>query len=253
MSLVAFGVAAVLTGCGDGNAEDQPPSLSEESSLSGPAVLSESSFADDVVAAQADAGSAHVEATIDVAGQAFQMSGDVAGLGTPDRTQMDVAARVDGRDLQLLIVERVLYLKGEGFAPQGKEWLKIDLSDPSNPLAQIFDAANPANFTAFLEGVATFEDRGIETVDGVETRHYDVTVDTAKMLESNPVFKGQDAATLGLPDELTTQAYIDGDNRPIRLTVDLESTGSLDVHFSDYGKDVSVAAPDPSTVGEFRL
>jgi len=89
------------------------------------------------------------------------------------------------------------------------------------------------------------------TVQG--RRDYTVTVDTAEMLESNPVFRGQDAATLGLPAELTSEVYVDSENRPVRIQVELGEIGSFDAHFSDYGKDVSVEAPDPSTVGEFSL
>ncbi len=246
--LLAAGVLVGLGGCADRGVDR--PSGAEKRSPSAPAVLSEENFADDVIAAQAEAGSAHIAATIGVSGQSFELSGDVAGLGTPDDIEMDVTAAVAGQELQMLIVHRVLYLKGEGFAPAGKEWLKADLSDPNNPLGQIFDSANPGNFNAYLQGVTTLKDQGTETVDGVRTRHYSLTIDTARMLTSNPMFKGQDASTLGLPDELTTQAYIDDDNRPVWLKVDLETTGSLDVHFSDYGKDVTVSAPDPSTVGE---
>lgn len=253
VSVAAVGVIIGLAGCGGSSADDQPQNRSEGSSVNAPAVLSKASFSAEVLAAQADASSAHIEATIDLTGESIQLSGDVAGLGSPDDIEMDVAATFGGEQVQLLILDRVFYLKGEEFAPDGKEWLKIDLSDRSNPLAQMFDSANPANFTAYLNGVSAFEDQGAETVDGIETRHYEVTVDTAKMLESNPMFQGQDASTLGLPDEVVTQVYVDADNRPIQLNVDLTSIGSFDVHFSDYGKDVSVTAPDPSTVGKFSF
>lgn len=252
VSVLAVGVLVGLAGCGAGSTETSSGDEPEKPSDSAPAVLNEDNFADKVVAAQVAAGSTHVEATIDASGQSFELSGDVAGLGSTD-TEMDVTATFGDEKLHLLVVERVLYVKGAEFAPKGKKWLKVDLSDPSNPLGRIFDSVNPGNFTAYLTGVTAFEDQGVETVDGVETRHYSVTVDTAKMLESNPMFQGQDASTLGLPDELTTQAYLDSDNRPVRLMVDLEATGSFDVHFSDYGRDVTVTAPDPRTVGEFSL
>jgi hypothetical protein len=245
VSLLATGLLAGVAGCSDSSTDNGTDNST--------AVLPQESFAEDVIAAQTESGSAHIEATINVSGSSFDMSGDVTALGEPDALKMDVTASAGGEQMRLVLVERVLYVKGEQFAPEGKEWLKIDLSDPSNPLSQVFDAANPSNFTAYLQGITKFEDVGVETVDGVETRHYTVTVDTAEMLESNPVFRGQDAATLGLPAELTSEVYVDSENRPVQIEADLGDTGTFEVHFSDYGKNVSVKAPDPSTVGEFSL
>ncbi len=257
VSLLATGLLAGLAGCSDSSTDsstdDTGGSASADAAPEALAVLTQESFAEDVIAAQTEAGSAHIEATIDVSGASFDMSGDVTALGEPDALKMDVTASASGEQMQLVLVERVLYVKGEQFAPKGKEWLKVDLADPSNPLSQVFDAANPSNFAAYLQGITKFEDVGVETVDGVETRHYTVTVDTAQMLDSNPVFRGQDAATLGLPAELSSEVYVDSENRPVQIEADLGDTGSFAVHFSDYGKDVVVEAPDPSTVGEFSL
>lgn len=260
VSLLATGLLVGLAGCGDGATDvatddtgGETTTGTGEPTSDAPPVLTKETFAQDITAAQVKAGSAHFEATIDVAGQSFDMSGDVAGLGDPEAMVMDVTASIQGEQLQFLRVDKVLYLKGEQIAPAGKEWVKIDLSDPNAPLAKIFDAADPSNFTAYLEGIIDFEDKGLETVDGVETRHYTVTSDTAKMLESNPMFAGQDASTLGLPAELNVEVYVDRENRPVQIQVDLGDVGSFDGHFSDYGKDVSVKAPDPSTVGEFSL
>jgi len=260
VSLLATGLLAGVAGCSDSSTDNGTDNSTDDTGGSpsadapvAPAVLPQESFAQDVIAAQTESGSAHIEATINVSGSSFDMSGDVTALGEPDALKMDVTASAGGEQMRLVLVERVLYVKGEQFAPEGKEWLKIDLSDPSNPLSQVFDAANPSNFTAYLQGITKFEDVGVETVDGVETRHYTVTVDTAEMLESNPVFRGQDAATLGLPAELTSEVYVDSENRPVQIEADLGDTGTFEVHFSDYGKNVSVKAPDPSTVGEFSL
>ncbi len=253
VSLVATGLLVGLAGCGDDGSTDPSNDPAATPAPDSPALLTKETFAEEIDAAQKSAGSAHIEATVAAPGESLEMSGDVAGLGGPDATEMDVTATIQGTEMRLLILDKVLYIQGKMFAPEGKEWLKIDLSDPSDPMAQIFDATNPNNFTAYLEGITDFEDKGVETVDGVETRHYTITVDTAEMLKANPMFKGQEAGTLGLPDTLTSEVYVDGDNRPVQLQVGLGDSGSIDVNFSDYGKPVSVKAPDPSTVGEFSL
>lgn len=253
--LLATGVLAGLAGCSDSSTHgtNERAGTSSPDEANGPAVLTERSFVKEVTAAQSAAGSAHLEATIKSTGAVLDVSGDVATLGDPDAVKMDVLVSFQGQEIRLLRVGEALYLKGGQFAPAGKEWLGIDLSDARNPMAQIFDAVNPGNFTAFLRGMTRFEDAGVETVDGVDTRHYTIAVDTAKMLASNPMFQGQDASTLGLPDELSSEVYVDGENRPVQIEADLGDTGGFEAHFSDYGSDVSVEAPDPSTVGEFSL
>ncbi len=257
VSLLATGLLVGLAGCSDGEADetanDTGGDATTEAVSEAPAALTKESFAQDIIAAQVEAGSAHFEATIDAADQSFDISGDVGGFGDPDAMVTDASASIQGEQLQFLLVDKVLYLKGGGIAPEGKEWVKIDLTDSKSPVGKIFDAVNPSNFTAYLEGITGFEEVGPETVDGVETRHYTITSDTAKMLDSNPMFEGQDASTLGLPAELSSEVYVDSENRPVRIQVELGEIGSFDAHFSDYGKDVSVEAPDPSTVGEFSL
>ncbi len=260
VSVLAAGLLAGLAGCSDTSTDEltsddgsTSPSSSPSPSSEGPPVLTEDSFAQEIAAAQAEAGSAHFEADVQGTGMSFDMSGDIEGIGDPSALSMAATTNIQGQPVEIRLIDRVFFLKNEQLAPAGKEWLKIDLTDPNDPMGQILDAANPSNFIAFLEGITKFEESGVETVDGVETRHYTVTVDTARMLKSNPIFRGQDASTLGLPAEVSSEVYVDSLNRPVQIQVDLGQTGTFDVHFSDYGKDVSVKAPDPRTVGEFSL
>ncbi|MBA2773322.1 MAG: LppX_LprAFG lipoprotein [Nocardioidaceae bacterium] len=259
VSVLAAAVIAGAAGCSDSSPDSEAGSGSGSGGAStsptpdAPATLTKDNFAQEVAAAQAKANSAHVDATIESQGQEFNIVGDAAGLGTPDDVQMQVTADIGGQSLEMRAIDKVIFIKSPQLAQNGKQWVKIDGSDPNNPLSQIFDAANPGNFTAYLEGATAFEDKGAETVDGVETRHYTLTVDTADMLQANPMFKGQDVSSLGLPKELTSEVNLDSENRPVRIQTDLGTSGSFEATFSDYGEEVSVEAPDPSTVGEFSL
>ena len=262
ISVLAATVIAGVAGCSDSNPSSDTgggsggggaSTSATPTQESVPATLTKDNFAEKVSAAQAKANSAHVDSTVQVQGQALNVVGDITGFGTPDNLQMQVKADVGGQSLELRVVGKVIFIKSPQMAPNGKEWVKIDGSDPNNPLAQILDSANPSNFTAYLQGVTAFEDKGAETIDGVETRHYTLSVDTAKMLQSNPMFKGKDVSSLGLPKELTSEVNLDSENRPVRIQTDLGTSGSFEATFSDYGKEVSVEAPDPSTVGEFKL
>ena len=247
---LAVGVLSALSGCGDepNVSDDNGPSVQ-----SAPAVLSKDKFAAEIAAAQTEADSAHFEVAIDVQGQSFEGSGDLAGLGNPDDLRAQFSADFAGEPVEMRLIGKMVYLKGASFAQDGKEWIGINGSDPSNPLSQLFDSANPANFNAYLDGVTDLKDEGTENIAGVETRHYSLTIDTATMLEANPMFEGQDASSMGMPETITSDVYVDADNRPIKLEVTLGDTGTVEATFSDYGKDVTIEEPDPSTVGEFPL
>jgi len=235
----------------DTTATETPPATTTDPAVP---VLNQDNFASELTAAQTAAGSAHIEATIGSSGQTGKMTADIDGLGDGDNLAMDLSLDIAGQQLKMILVDQAFYIQGAGISSDpAKPWVKIDIRDPNNPFAQLFDASNPANFTAYLEGVTGFKDKGIETADGVEARHYSVTVDTAKMLAANPAFKGQDVSSLGLPDEVTSEVYVNSDNLPVEISVTMGSAGSFEAHFSKYGEPVDVKAPPASQVSEFSL
>jgi LppX_LprAFG lipoprotein len=250
-ALASVVLMGALTACNDDSNGSSSDGSGQSSDV---ATLTKDNFADEIQSAQSQAGSAHIEATIESQGQSLNLDGDVENLDTPETPAFSFTADTGGQELKMIVVDQVLYVSGAGLgAEPGKPWAKIDVSDSTNPIGQLFQAANPGNFAAYLEGVTKFEDKGDETVDGVDTHHYDVTVDTATMLKSNPVFQGQEASALGLPESLTSEVYVDDDNLPVEIKVDLAAAGAFEVHFSDYGKDVSIKAPPADQVSDVDL
>jgi hypothetical protein len=248
--LLAVGLMFGLVACND-NGGSSATGLADQQ---GPAALTKDNLASSIVAAQAKAGTAHIEATITAAGQPGSISADVKGLGDLNTVAMDMSAKLAGTSMRLLVVDNVLYVKSAALnSDPSKPWLKVSLGDTSNPLSKIFDSANPANFTAYLRGITKFRDEGLQTVDGVQTRHYSVTVDTAKMLAGNPVLKGQDMSSLGLPGQLTSDVYVNSDNLPVKMSVTMGSAASLEAHFSKYGEPVDIQAPPADQVSKFSL
>lgn len=241
-----------LVGCSDSQSSDEEDG-STPAAQAAPALTSQNLVAE-LTAAQADAGSAHIEATIEAAGQNGTMSGDVDRLGDLDEVALDMALDLGGQELQLILVDKALYVEGVGLASDpAKPWLKLDVSDPDNPFSRILDAANPGNFTAYLEGVTRVKDLGTDTVDGVQAQHYAVTVDTAKMIAANPAFEGQDVSSLGLPAAVTSDLYVDSDNLPVELSVAMGGVANFEAHFSDYGEPVDIAAPPADQVSDFGM
>ncbi len=212
------------------------------------------SFTQQVLAAQRDGVSAHVEATIAASGQSGSISGDFAGGRDASALRLNVTADFAGRQVELRYAGKVLYIKGAGMSTDtAKPWVKVDLSGAHNPLAPLFASANPENFTKFLQGLTSIDDRGTETVDGVRAHHYAVTIDTAKMMKANAMMKGHDASMSGMPRRITGQVWLNSDNLPVKISVPFGDMGSFEAHFSKYGERVSVDAPPASQVSQFSL
>jgi hypothetical protein len=239
---IAAGMMVSLSGCGGAG------------SGSGAATLTQANFSRTVSSAQQAAKSAHFVASIKAAGHSISMSGDVSGFGGLASAVMDLNVKAAGKSLEMRLVHTVLYLHGGGIpVPSGKSWVKVDLNDPGNPLSKILDTAGPRSMMTYLQAVKGLRDRGMETVDGVRAHHYTVTIDTAKALAANPAFKGQDLSKLGMPKTLSTDVWLDSDNRPVKMAVVIGKLLTLQILVSKYGEPVAVHAPPAGQVGTFSL
>lgn len=251
-AVIAAGLIFGVVGCSD-SGESGSSDGSGPASQAAPA-LTKANFASELTTAQADASSAHIEATIAAAGQTGTMSGDVDGLGDVDKSALDMSLDLGGQQLQMVKVDQVLYVKGVGLnSDPAKPWVKLDVSDQHNPFSRVLDTVNPANFIAYFKGVTRFQDKGPATVNGEESHHYTVTVNAAKMLAANPAFKGQDVASLGLPDQITSDVFVNADNLPVKISVAMGSVASFKANFSHYGDAVDISAPPADQVSDFSL
>ncbi len=252
----AFAAVALLLGLVGCNAKSMSSSNAAAGGQS-PVPLSENQFAASLTSAQAQARSAHVDATINAAGQSARLSADVSGLSSMRDVAMRMSLHSSQQNVQLVLLNQSVYIKGLGFGTSpGKPWLKVDLSSHNNPMSQLLTSANPAKYIAYLKGITTFRDKGVKTVDGVQTRHYTITVDTAKMLTHNPAFDKQTMsgmAGIGLPKQLTSQVYVDAQDRPVLMSIRMGSIVSIQAHFSKYGQPVQISAPPAGQVNSFSL
>ncbi len=245
-ALVAAGMTLSLSACASTD-ENQTDGSGDNAAAS----LTQANFSQILTAAQAEVQSAHMDATVDMGGQSGSISGDFTGFADIDSLSMDMQVDVAGQQIEMRLVDKVLYVNAAAISGnKGKPWVKIDLNDPGNPLSRIMDTANPKNFTVYLQAVKTLDDRGMETVDGVEAHHYTVTIDTAKAMAANPALKGQDTSKLGLPGQITTDVWLNGDNLPVKMSVPLGDAGSFEAHFSKYDEQVSVVAPPANQISD---
>jgi hypothetical protein len=92
---------------------------------------------------------------------------------------------------------------------------------------------------------------GIETIDGVEVKHYQVTVDIAAAIAALPqseiddALEGLDVPDIDVPDTLVYDVWVTADNDLRRVSFDTELAGQtigmqLDMTTSDQPLDIAV-------------
>ncbi len=252
----AVAVVATLTVAGCGSATDIAGSHG--------AIVTKSGFASALSHATSQAKSVHVVGTVTAQGQTISLTADGAYTDhTLKGTSADVVVSLPAMgSVEARIVGGIVYLKGAGALigqSGGKTWVKIDLTDASNPLgsmlSQITDSVGPGQFSDLLKGLSTVTRIGPETVDGVATTRYQVSVDTSKLGSKLGSTLGLDPSQLSgakIPKTISYDVWLDSGSRPVKLSMGTGEVG-LDLHFSKWGEPVHVVAPPASQVSTFSF
>ncbi|WDF40524.1 hypothetical protein PBV52_28975 [Streptomyces sp. T12] len=138
--------------------------------------------------------------------------------------------------------------------------LRMDVGDLRDQVSR-----NPAREAAFLAAAEDVKRIGSEKVDGADTTHYagTATLDelraSLKKIDDKATRQGRENSLdqyekLGV-DELTLDAWVDGDDRVKRLrTQGFGRHGRLDLTFTflDYGKPVTIRAPRADDTADLR-
>jgi hypothetical protein len=244
LGVLAASAALVLTaGCGGGTAEDNG------------ADLTKANFSSEVIKAQSAAETAHMQATIEAQGQKMAMTGDMqlAAKDTNDVAfDMSMTGAALGGEARFILVDRVIYLKMPGLS-QSDKYVKIDIGDASNPIAKMFDQMlgqiDPSKTFRAFDAITRLQDRGTQEIDGVETTHYTIEVDTQKALEAQGM-TGQ-VPTGQLPKTLTYDVWVDGQHLVRRLRMNIQGS-SVDMSLSQWGEPVDIQAPPAGEITSMR-
>jgi hypothetical protein len=253
---LAAAMLVTLSGCGDEKAPG-----AEGSSDGTVRELTAANFGTSMASAQASARSAHLTGTVTSAGQTFTMSGDVGVGRSIDTMQMSRSMKLGpGKSIAMRMVDRAFYLKASQGAMTdnpAKPWVKVDLDDPSNPFGAMLDQMlsnfEPDKVQQLYSAITSLNDLGVDDVNGVSARHYSVTVDTDRMLEVMDFEVpgvSQEELKQSLPDEVTSQVWLDSENRPVKTT-GKTGAGETEMYFTDWGKKVSITAPPADQVLPF--
>lgn len=262
VAAIAIAAAAVNSaGCGGGSSTSSALSL-------------------DPVAAAAtktqNAGAARIRLSVAVMGQGRTVK--LRGLGAMDGTSSELTFKVGllaglpraassllgHGPMQEVALEQggdyVIYMRIPFLAsqlPGGQQWFKLDLSKLGTSAGVDLDKLmsgsqlQPADLLSSLEADgAKVHSLGSATVDGATTTHYRVTVDPAKMLESQGMTSPLLSAAAGQMKSLTEDVWIgkDGLVRRIAFTNGVSRRVAMTMDIYDYGAHVHIAAPPSDQV-----
>ncbi|WP_457205364.1 hypothetical protein [Nocardioides sp. P5_C9_2] len=157
-------------------------------------------------------------------------------------------------DLEMIMLDKVLYMSGVGMDLGDKKWLKVDMSDPDSLFGMLGKSTDPETMFKAMQKPQEFELLGTEEVDGVETNHYKIVMDTAAYVDAMDM--PAELAT-SMPDDIGVEMWVDADNLPRQFHQKLEIPGiaggqatssTTEGTYSDYGTDVTIEAPPASEV-----
>lgn len=267
-SLAALAAASVLlAGCngGDDKGDDKPtdggssattsdsPSAagspsSSSGTTSGGATLDKADFYETIIAAQREAGSYRSTSTTSSTGASMVLEGEATFEGGKLLGHAKSGPK-SAQPMETVVAGGVLYLKSEGLGVPAGKWLKLDSNDPANadsPLAGLAAAADPEATLRAAGELEKLEKVGSEKVDGVDADHYEAVMTTKSFADALNL---PAEVAKELPARLPFDVWVDGENRPVKMTTTFEiggTTSTSEQRYFDYGADISVTVPKDS-------
>lgn len=168
------------------------------------------------------------------------------------------ASSTGAQAMEMVMLDKVLYISGGGLPlPDGKKWFKVDMTDPDSLFGQLGKSTDPNLMFKAMETPKEFELLGTEEVDGVETNHYNVVMDTSSYAEALDL--PAEVAKF-LPKEIGIEMWVDADNQPRKFHQELEvpsmsgggepTLSTTEGTYYDFGTEVDVEAPPAAEVAD---
>lgn len=152
-------------------------------------------------------------------------------------------------DMEMVMIDKTMYMKMPAAAggTAGK-WMKMSVEDAmggqTGASLGAFDLRK--SMEAFTKGVKSVENKGSESIDGVDTTHYLVTADVKALTD----LMGGGAGAAQLPKELTYDIWLDGEGRFTQMKVDMKGVSKVVMNLTDWGAKVDIKAPPANQVTE---
>jgi hypothetical protein len=253
-------VSAVLAviafaGCGGGPADTSGDDSGADAGTEsvGPAgTLGEDDFIEIVSRAEREARSVAMDMRIGGPGDdQMHMAGHVRQGTTTSNIAMKlkVTGSVFPVPLSVIVVDEVMYLQMGDLTDD--KYVKYDLRDGSSSMGDLLAGVQldpTAQLRGFRGAIEGFDVDGSEQLDGVDTAHYRVTVDTAVFLDnlettSDELF----GAGVEPPEQLTYDFWVGADRLPRRISVTMaDVTTRMDMRA--WGRPIDIEAPSPREI-----
>lgn len=211
--------------------------------------------------------SVHMDMTMQVPGTGIvTATGDARFTGTRVAEQLAMAIPNVG-NVHVVLVAGTVYLNvPPGLAGStgrtGKPWVKVTTSGSgaagrAQSLARtaiLAGQADPTQLLQRIESAGTITGATHETLDGVATTHYAITVDAAKLAKSDPAER-QALNHLGMTS-LPFAIWVNSDNLPVRVVTVVPVSApttigrqfSTTVDYTHWGAPVAITAPPTNEV-----
>jgi hypothetical protein len=179
-------------------------------------------------------------------------SGDFATATKQGQMALNMSVLGQNVDMQEVLDRTTIYLKSPAFAahlPSGKTWMKLDLQKAGAAKGLNFSSLmsqSPAQALQRLGAAGSVKSLGTETIDGVDTTHFQITnLDISKLPQgakiealAHPKY-GPIDVWIGNKD-----GYVYRESLPVTYSVGGQSASmSMQIDLSKFGEKVNVTVP----------
>lgn len=185
-----------------------------------------------------------------------QMSG---GQITAFDDRIDTTLQGKETKIHLIYVDETIYIdRGQN----GKPWI-VATPDSSDPIAaelaktfpQALAQSSVKYYAIMLSAAHDLTVAGADTVDGVDTIHYKVTVDPQALLDKLPpdqTQQMQQAVDAGV-DAIPVEYWVDGQGRIVKFTDEVSAQGQtahVEMRLNHYDEDITIDAPPANQIDQ---
>jgi hypothetical protein len=257
VAVLALGIGAFVALGASGSGDDAD--LAEPYSLIAAAerTVAARTVEFDLTVSASDLAEVTVSGAVDNESQLISVTSDLSSL----LALGDMPIPFGGGEMTVLVdgSTGIIYLDASvlgGFLTDGAGWVSIDLGTLAEQSGETLDelqsdfAIDPTDIARSLLDTENATEVGIDTIDGVEVKHYEVSVDIAAALAAVP--QTELAPAIGdveLPDTVTYDVWVTADNELRRVSFGTEIVGQtigmqLDLTTSDDPLGVELPAAD---------
>lgn len=257
VAVVALGIGAfvALTGSSSGADVAEPYSLQAAAE----SAVAARTIEFDLSVSASDLGEVMVSGAVDNETNVVSITTDLSSL----LALGDMPLPLGDGEMTVLVdgSSGVVYLDASvlgGFLSQGAAWVSIDLGALAEQSGESLDdlagelALDPTDIASSLLDTENATEVGVETIDGVEAKHYEVSVDVAAMLATVPQADIDPAlADIELPDTIVYDVWVTVDNQLRRVSFDTDIAGqsiALQLDLTTSGDALGVELPAASEV-----